>query len=113
APGTENSATRRPLKNSSDATGWGPSAVALVKLVSGTLSPTLIVIASAPRLCPVRACAISVHSTQGQCLSVAPGAQSEERQRERGNQVEKGEYRHPAPIAEPGRGRCHHPHPLT
>ena len=44
APGTENSATRRPAKYSAEATGRGPSAVISVKVAVGRVSPTEMVI---------------------------------------------------------------------
>src|SRR3546814_16972431 len=50
APGTEKSATLRPLKKSSDCTCSGPFSVIFTKVVLGSLSPLLIVIlSSVPR----------------------------------------------------------------
>ena len=56
APGTEKSATLRPLKNSLPSTGSGPSAVARTNCASGTLSPTLIVIVLSSSFTPPRVC---------------------------------------------------------
>src|SRR5579859_4635937 len=66
APGSANSATFLPPKNSSVVTGLGPSAVARVRVTLGSLSPTLMVmdpflwmgereIASSPRTASVPA----------------------------------------------------------
>src|ERR1700733_8112083 len=44
APGTANNTTFFPLKISSVATSFGPSAVAIISFIDGIVSPTLIVI---------------------------------------------------------------------
>src|SRR5258707_3010295 len=52
APGRANSATFLPATNSSVVTGFGPSAVASVRVTLGSLSPTLIVMGPFLRLQP-------------------------------------------------------------
>jgi hypothetical protein len=48
APGTANSATVLPLKMSSVVTGAGPSAVLVMKVAAGSVSPTLIAMGRFP-----------------------------------------------------------------
>jgi len=44
APGSANTTTLRPLKNSPVFTGWGPLSVIFIRVASGILSPALMAI---------------------------------------------------------------------